>query len=222
MTAVIAAAYFSLKEVARRTDVGTSAYSGLQKLGLYPRQPAGHHARWEKRSTGDVPDQRARPADPGYPAEFFRQANRESAFLDVAIVDDDFHRPDRDRLVGKLVSGRRTRRGAATSRSGCWRQNRKKIRWAGRCFLISLTYVLRPWPWIITALCSIIIFPDLKSIQHAFPNADVKLIGHDSAFPAMLTFLPTGFVGLMVGGSDCGKFIDDFNASELGIIVSGA
>ncbi len=61
-------------------------------------------------------------------------------------------------------------------------------------------YVLRPWPWIITALCSIIIFPDLASIQTAFPNADPKLIGHDSAFPAMLKFLPVGFVGLMVGG----------------------
>jgi Na+/proline symporter len=61
-------------------------------------------------------------------------------------------------------------------------------------------YVLRPWPWIITALCSIIVFPDLASIKAAFPNADPNLIGHDSAFPAMLKFLPTGFVGLMVGG----------------------
>ena len=61
-------------------------------------------------------------------------------------------------------------------------------------------YVLRPWPWIITALCSILVFPDLQSIQAAFPGADPKLIGHDSAFPAMLMFLPVGFVGLMVGG----------------------
>jgi Na+/proline symporter len=61
-------------------------------------------------------------------------------------------------------------------------------------------YVLRPWPWIITALCSIIIYPDLKSIQLSFPNADPSKIGHDSAFPAMLHFLPAGFVGLMVGG----------------------
>jgi solute:Na+ symporter, SSS family len=61
-------------------------------------------------------------------------------------------------------------------------------------------YVLRPWPWIITALCSIVIFPDLASIKAAFPHADPNLIGHDSAFPAMLKFLPVGFVGLMVGG----------------------
>jgi len=60
--------------------------------------------------------------------------------------------------------------------------------------------VVRPWPWIITALCSILVFPELKDIQAAFPNADPTLIGHDSAFSAMLKFLPAGFVGLMVGG----------------------
>jgi Na+/proline symporter len=70
----------------------------------------------------------------------------------------------------------------------------------GTLFFNLAHYVLRPWPWIITALCSIIVFPDLASIQAAFPGADPKLIGHDSAFPAMLKFLPTGFVGLMVGG----------------------
>ncbi len=70
----------------------------------------------------------------------------------------------------------------------------------GTLFFNLAHYVLRPWPWIITALCSIIIFPELKDIQLAFPEADPKLIGHDSAFPAMLKFLPTGFVGLMVGG----------------------
>jgi Na+/proline symporter len=61
-------------------------------------------------------------------------------------------------------------------------------------------YVLRPWPWILTALCSIIVYPQLSDIQKAFPNVDPTLIGHDIAFPAMLKFLPAGFVGLMVGG----------------------
>ncbi len=70
----------------------------------------------------------------------------------------------------------------------------------GTLFFNLAHYVFRPWPWIITALCSIIIFPDLASIQAAFPNADAARIGHDSAFPAMLKFLPVGFVGLMVGG----------------------
>ena len=70
----------------------------------------------------------------------------------------------------------------------------------GTLFFNLAHYVLRPWPWIITALCSIIVYPDLASIKAAFPNADPNLIGHDSAFPAMLKFLPVGFVGLMVGG----------------------
>jgi Na+/proline symporter len=71
---------------------------------------------------------------------------------------------------------------------------------AGTLFFNVAHYVLRPWPWIVTALCSIIVYPDLASIQTAFPGADASLIGHDSAFPAMLKFLPVGFVGLMIGG----------------------
>jgi|SoiMethySBSTD1v2_1073268.scaffolds.fasta_scaffold131312_2 solute:Na+ symporter, SSS family len=61
-------------------------------------------------------------------------------------------------------------------------------------------YVLRPWPWILVALCSIIVYPQLSDIQAAFPNLDPNLLGHDIAYPAMLKFLPVGFVGLMVGG----------------------
>ena len=61
-------------------------------------------------------------------------------------------------------------------------------------------YVLRPWPWILVALCSLIVYPQLSDIQSAFPYLDPKLLGHDIAFPAMLKFLPVGFIGLMVGG----------------------
>jgi len=61
-------------------------------------------------------------------------------------------------------------------------------------------YVLRPWPWILVALCSIIVYPNLSDIQTAFPNLDPTLLGHDIAYPAMLKFLPVGFAGLMVGG----------------------
>jgi len=61
-------------------------------------------------------------------------------------------------------------------------------------------YVLRPWPWILVGLCSLIVYPQLSDIQKAFPNLDPKLLGHDIAYPAMLKFLPVGFVGLMVGG----------------------
>jgi len=61
-------------------------------------------------------------------------------------------------------------------------------------------YVLRPWPWILVGLCSLIVYPQLSDIQKAFPHLDPTLIGHDIAYPAMLKFLPIGFIGLMVGG----------------------
>ncbi len=61
-------------------------------------------------------------------------------------------------------------------------------------------YVLRPWPWILTGLASLIVYPQLSDIQKAFPNLDPKLLGHDIAFPAMLRFLPVGWMGLMLGG----------------------
>ncbi len=61
-------------------------------------------------------------------------------------------------------------------------------------------YVLRPWPWILVALASLIVYPNLSDIQRAFPQLDPALLGHDIAYPAMLKFLPAGFIGLMVGG----------------------
>jgi Na+/proline symporter len=61
-------------------------------------------------------------------------------------------------------------------------------------------YVLRPWPWILVGLASLIVYPELSDIQKAFPHLDKNLIGHDIAYPAMLKFLPAGWLGLMVGG----------------------
>jgi len=71
---------------------------------------------------------------------------------------------------------------------------------AGTLFFNVAHYVLRPWPWILTGLASIIVYPELSDIQKAFPNVPASLIGHDTAFPAMLRFLPIGWMGLMVGG----------------------
>ena len=61
-------------------------------------------------------------------------------------------------------------------------------------------YVLRPWPWMLVALASLIVYPTLADIQRAFPDLDPTLVGHDIAYPAMLKFLPAGFAGLMIGG----------------------
>ncbi len=59
-------------------------------------------------------------------------------------------------------------------------------------------YGLRPWPWIIVALCSMVIYPELSDIQARFPELDPSLVGNDLAYPAMLVFLPAGLLGLVV------------------------
>ena len=65
-------------------------------------------------------------------------------------------------------------------------------------FFNIMHYALRPWPWILVALASLVVFPDLASIQEAFPNITPDKLGHDLAYPAMLTKLPTGLLGLVL------------------------
>jgi Na+/proline symporter len=59
-------------------------------------------------------------------------------------------------------------------------------------------YAIRPWPWIIVALCSLIVFPDLDSFAKAFPAVNSGVATHDMGYPAMLTFIPAGLLGLVV------------------------
>ncbi|MDA0794086.1 MAG: Na+:solute symporter [Bacteroidetes bacterium] len=65
-------------------------------------------------------------------------------------------------------------------------------------FFNIMHYALRPWPWILVALASLVVFPDLQSIQTAFPNITADKLGNDLAYPAMLTKLPTGLLGLVL------------------------
>jgi SSS family solute:Na+ symporter len=58
-------------------------------------------------------------------------------------------------------------------------------------------YALRPWPWILIALASLVVFPELSDIQEVFPNLSEDKVGHDIAYPAMLTKLPSGLLGLV-------------------------
>ena len=68
----------------------------------------------------------------------------------------------------------------------------------GATFLFNVAhYALRPWPWILIALSSLIVFPELSDIQKAFPNLPSDKLGHDVAYPAMLTLLPSGLLGLV-------------------------
>lgn len=58
-------------------------------------------------------------------------------------------------------------------------------------------YAVRPWPWILVALASLIVFPTLDSLREAFPNIPDAILGNDLAYAAMLTFLPAGLLGLV-------------------------
>lgn len=65
-------------------------------------------------------------------------------------------------------------------------------------FFNIMHYALRPWPWIVVALASLVVFPDLGSIKGAFPAISEDKLGHDLAYSAMLTKLPTGLLGLVL------------------------
>ena len=60
-----------------------------------------------------------------------------------------------------------------------------------------VNYAIRPWPWYLTAFASLIVFPDLASLQKAFPNVAPSLVKGDLAYPAMLTFVPNGWLGVV-------------------------
>ncbi|MFD2101467.1 sodium:solute symporter family protein [Flagellimonas iocasae] len=65
-------------------------------------------------------------------------------------------------------------------------------------FFNIMHYALRPWPWILVALASLVVFPDLESLKQAFPIVAEDKLGHDLAYSAMLTKLPTGLLGLVL------------------------
>ena len=73
-------------------------------------------------------------------------------------------------------------------------KDEKNAIWATLLFNF-MHYAVRPWPWILIALASIVVFPDLNSLREAFPNT---IVGNDLAYPAMISFLPSGLLGLLV------------------------
>lgn len=76
-------------------------------------------------------------------------------------------------------------------------KNEKNAVWATLLFNF-FHYAIRPWPWIIVGLLSLVVFPDIASLQQAFPDMNPQYIRHDLAYPAMLQRLPHGFLGLVV------------------------
>ena len=75
-------------------------------------------------------------------------------------------------------------------------KNETNAVWASLLFNIA-HYAIRPWPWILIALSSLIIFPELSDIRYKFPEISENKLGHDIAYPAMLTLLPSGLLGLV-------------------------
>jgi Na+/proline symporter len=187
MTAVVAAAYFGLVEVARQTGAGESALAGLRKLvDVLGTQQVNFQPGAQP--TLSAIDGRGQPVLDILPNFAMGDLALMIFIMPMAIGWWANWYPGSEPGGGSYIAQR-----MLASKS-------EKDSLGGTLFFNLAHYVLRPWPWILTARCSIIIFPELKDIQAAFPAADPALIGHDSAFPAMLKFLPTGFVGLMVGG----------------------
>lgn len=186
MTAVIAAAYFGLKEVARVSGVGDGALAGLHKL--VETLGAQQVVLANGSPVMSAIDGRGQPILDIMPNFSMGELALMIFIVPIAIGWWANWYPGAEPGGGSYIAQR-----MLASKS-------EKDSLGGTLFFNLAHYVLRPWPWIITALCSIIIFPELKDIQAAFPDADPSLIGHDSAFPAMLKFMPVGFVGLMVGG----------------------
>ena len=187
MGAVVAAAYFSLVAVARQTGVGDGALAGLREL---VRTLGGQQVVYR---AGAQPvlspvDGRGQPVLDILPNFAMGDLALMVFVMPIAIGWWANWYPGAEPGGGSYIAQR-----MLASKS-------EKDALGGTLFFNVAHYVLRPWPWIITALCSIVVFPELSDIRAAFPAADPALIGHDSAFPAMLKFLPAGFVGLMVGG----------------------
>ncbi|MCG8733333.1 sodium:solute symporter family protein [Tenacibaculum finnmarkense] len=76
-------------------------------------------------------------------------------------------------------------------------KDEKNATWATLFFNFA-HYALRPWPWIIVGLASLIIFPSLESMNQAFPNLSQEMQGHDVGYAAMMTYLPAGLLGIVL------------------------
>ena len=189
MTAVFAAAWFSLVEVGRRIGGEASGWVGLKAL------VARLSTLQVVNSTGANPQPIMSAADGSGQPILDMLPNFSMSDLALMI----FILPIAISWWANWYPGAEPGGGSYIAQRMLASKSEKDAL-GGTLFFNIAHYVLRPWPWIITALCSIIVYPDLASIKAAFPGADAALIGHDSAFPAMLKFLPVGFVGLMIGG----------------------
>jgi hypothetical protein len=80
-------------------------------------------------------------------------------------------------------------------------------------------YALRPWPWILVALASMLVFPTLADIQAAFPESRSGADRPRHRVSRDAHLLPNGFRGLIVAALLAGLRLHDDDALELGIVV---
>jgi SSS family solute:Na+ symporter len=59
----------------------------------------------------------------------------------------------------------------------------------GTLWFIIAHYVIRPWPWILTALAALVVFPGLTGA----PPGEME-----AAYPRMIAFLPKGIMGIVI------------------------
>ncbi|WP_408648417.1 sodium:solute symporter family protein [Tenacibaculum retecalamus] len=76
-------------------------------------------------------------------------------------------------------------------------KDEKNATWATLFFNFA-HYALRPWPWIIVGLASLVVFPSLESMNQAFPSLSPEMQGHDVGYAAMMTYLPAGLLGIVL------------------------
>ena len=76
-------------------------------------------------------------------------------------------------------------------------KDEKNATWATLFFNFA-HYAVRPWPWILVGLASLVIFPTLTDVNAAFPNLPSAMQGHDVAYAAMMTYLPAGLIGIVL------------------------
>ena len=76
-------------------------------------------------------------------------------------------------------------------------KDEKHATWATLFFNVA-HYAIRPWPWIMVGLASLVVFPNLESINQTFPGLSVSMQGEDVAYAAMMTYLPPGLIGIVL------------------------
>lgn len=76
-------------------------------------------------------------------------------------------------------------------------KDEKNAVWATLLFNI-VHYAIRPWPWILIALASLVMYPEVSDLVDALPDMDPSVVKDDISYSVMLRHLPAGLLGLVL------------------------